>query len=684
MRKTKPQMKKYLCLMGLATVVACSDGPTANGSSSSDFTGFDPEWFDTDVDPCADFASYTSGGWKEQNPIPPSEGRWGSFNLLIEENRHRIRALLDRLEENEYPEGSYQQKIKDHYKTAIDTVAIEEQGAANLAKILSPYDELSDRSDLPVVLAGMKKRGITTPFSTYASPDDKNSGVNIFQISQSGLGLPDRDYYLDEAPKNDSIRLAYTQLIAAFLELAGIDNAEDKAQAILRLETSMAQAQMSRSERRDPDRTYNKMSADAFAALLPSFNVAALFGSIGFEGDTLLCAQPEYITSLNALFADEDLETWRAYLQWHTLRHFSTALPQAFRDASFDFYGRTVNGLESPRPRWKVAQSAVQRGQSESMGRIYVDEYFPEEYKNRIAEMVENIKATYGDRIRSLTWMSDETKVKALDKLQGFTYKIGYPDEWTDYSELKIGSSSLVDNMLEVSRYAFEENMAEVDQPVDKTEWFMGAHVVNAYYNPSFNEIVFPAGILQPPFFDPEADDAMNYGGIGGVIGHEFTHGFDDQGSKYDGNGNLSNWWTEEDRARFEELADRLVDQYNSFEALPGEYVNGRMTLGENIADLGGLTIAYHAYKKSREGKETIGLIDGMTEDQRVFLGWSGVWQIHYKDETLSNLLLTDYHAPGTFRIKGPLQNMPEFQQAWGCTPTAHASLPDSLKAVIW
>lgn len=318
------------------------------------------------------------------------------------------------------------------------------------------------------------------------------------------------------------------------------------------------------------------------------------------------------------------------------------------------------------------------------MGRIYVDEYFPEEYKNRIAEMVENIKATYADRIRSLTWMSEETKVKALDKLHGFTYKIGYPDEWTDYSELKIGSSSLVDNMLEVSRYAFEENMAEVDQPVDKTEWFMGAHVVNAYYNPSFNEIVFPAGILQPPFFDPEADDAMNYGGIGGVIGHEFTHGFDDQGSKYDVNGNLANWWTEEDRARFEELADRLVDQYDSFEALPGEYVNGRMTLGENIADLGGLTIAYHAYKKSREGKEAIGLIDGMTEDQRVFLGWAGVWQIHYKDETLSNLLLTDYHAPGTFRIKGPLQNMPEFQEAWGCTPTADASLPDSMKAVIW
>ena len=315
MRKTKRQMKKYICLMGLASVVACSDGPTANGSSSSEFTGFDPAWFDTDVDPCADFASYTSGGWKEQNPIPPSEGRWGSFNLLIEENRHRIRALLDQLEENEYPEGSYQQKIKDHYATAIDTVAIEQQGAANLSKILSPYDELSDRSDLPVVLAGMKKRGISTPFSTYASPDDKNSGVNIFQISQSGLGLPDRDYYLEKEPKNDSIRLAYIQLIATFFELAGIDNAEDRAQAILRLETAMAQAQMSRAQRRDPDLTYNKMSADAFAALLPSFDVAALFGSIGFEGDTLLCAQPEYITSLNALFADEDLETWRAYLQ---------------------------------------------------------------------------------------------------------------------------------------------------------------------------------------------------------------------------------------------------------------------------------------------------------------------------------------------------------------------------------
>lgn len=678
-------MKNKWIALGAATAftIACQS-PQVEAPQSPSFTGFNPEWLDSAVGPCEDFAAYTSTGWKAMNPIPPSEGRWGSFNLLIEENNQRIRHLLDELLQGEYAKGTYQQQIRDFYKTAIDTVRIEEQGEAELQKVLELYQSMDELSDLPMVFAEMKKRSIRTPFSSYASPDDKRSSFNILQIGQSGLGLPDRDYYLKEDEKSLAIREAYQAHIGEMLSLGGIARADEKAAAIMALETRMAEMQMSRSDRRIPELTYHKLSTATLMGWMPDFKLEDLFGAIGFQGDTLLCSQPEYIKGLNQLFKEGTLDTWKAYCQWQALSAYQEALPNAFREAHFNFYGKTLQGLEAPKARWKVALSAIQQGLSEPLGHIYVDEYFPEAYKQRIADMVENIRAAYGERIDQLDWMSAETKQKAHEKLAAFTYKIGYPDAWKDMSSIEISDHSMVLNMQQLSAWRMAENMAKVDQPVDKSEWYMGAHIVNAYYNPSFNEIVFPAGILQAPFFNPEADDALNYGAIGGVIGHEFTHGFDDQGSKYGPDGNLQNWWTDEDRARFDALADALVAQYNAFEALPGEFVNGRMTLGENIADLGGLTIAYYAYKRSLKGKPEPEPIDGFNHWQRFFLGWGGVWQVHYKEEALRDRLLTDYHSPGQFRVRGPLQNMKEFEAAWNCESGTGMMQADSAKVIIW
>jgi putative endopeptidase len=677
-------MRNISFILVLAGLFVACQSPDPTSTESASFTGFNPEWLDSSIAPCEDFAAFTSNGWKEQNPIPSSEGRWGSFNLLIEENNRRIRVLLDQLIENEYPKGTYEQQIRDFYVAAMDTQWIEKNGETEVNKVLALFTSLDEKADLPMVFAEMKKRGIRTPFTSSASADDKRSDYYILKISQSGLGLPDKDYYLKEDEKSHSIQESYEQHIAKMLGLAGIANAEAKASAIMALETRMASHQMSREDRRIPELTYNKLSTNEFAAWLSEFEVSSLFAAIGFDGDTLLCGQPDYIKNLNQILGETDLNTWKAYSQWQALSAYQEALPSDFRNAHFDFYGKTLKGLKEQKPRWKIALGSIENGQSESLGRIYVDEYFPESHKKRIADMVENIRAAYGERIDQLSWMSDETKAKAHEKLKAFTYKIGYPDSWKDYSSMEIGNTSMVHNLFVTSAYRLSENMAKVDQKVDPSEWFMGAHIVNAYYNPSFNEIVFPAGILQPPFFDPMADDALNYGAIGGVIGHEFTHGFDDQGSKYGPAGNLENWWTDEDRARFDELAARLVEQYNQFEALPGEFVNGRMTLGENIADLGGLTIAYYAYQRSLKGKKTPEKVDGFTHDQRFFMGWAGVWQVDYTDEALRDRLMTDYHSPGHFRVKGPMQNMNEFKEAWGCSSDQSMLLEDSNRVVIW
>ena len=645
--------------------------------------GFNTEYLDSSHSACDNFFEFTSNGWKTQHPIPATEGRWGSFNILVEENNAKLKKILEGLEQKTFEKGSYQQLVSDLYSSAMDTVSIEKKGMEDVDFLLQNLS-LSSKDELPSFMAGLKKRGITTPVSAYVSPDDKNSLMNILSLQQSGLGLPDRDYYLRNDAKSLDILLKYEEHITRMFRLARIENPESHAAAILTLEAKLASIQMSRTDRRSPELTYNKMSREEVAALMPHFNLNEFWDGIGVNVDTLICGQPEYMKGLSKIIEETDLAVWHSYFQWHTLNSFTVSLPSAFRDEHFAFFGKTLKGQEVEKARWKVAISLIEYGLDEQLGRLFSDEYFPESSKAIIAEMVENIRDAYGERVDQLSWMSDETKKKAHEKLSAFTYKIGYPDQWKDYSDLNIDAHSLLINLQNIREYLFRENMAKAGKPVDKTEWYMGAHVVNAYYNPSFNEIVFPAGILQPPFFNPKAYMAINYGAIGGVIGHEFTHGFDDEGSKYDAQGNLVNWWTEEDRARFDTLSKRLVNQYSGYEALPGEFVNGQMTLGENIADLGGLTISFHAYMKSLEGKPMPAVLHGFTHEQRFFLGWAGVWQVHYKEETLRDRLITDYHSPGNFRVIGPMSNMPEFGRAFGCSAPSVMQKPKEEQIIIW
>ncbi len=645
--------------------------------------GFNTEYLDSSHSACDNFFEFTSNGWKAKNPIPSTEGRWGSFNILVEENNAKLKTILDGLAQKTFEKGSYQQLVSDFYSSAMDTISIEKRAKEDVSFLLQSL-KLERKESLPTFIANLKKRGISTPISVYVGPDDKNSAVNILSIQQSGLGLPDRDYYLRDDAKSVDILLKYEQHIANIFRLAEIEKPEENATAVLALEAKLASIQMSRTDRRSPELTYNKMSRQELAVLMPHFNLDAFWSGIGVKPDTLICGQPNYIKGLSKIIEETPLFVWQSYFQWHTLNSFTVALPSTFREEHFAFFGKTLKGQEQEKARWKVAISLIEYGLDEQLGRLFSDEYFPESSKEIIANMVENIRVAYGERVDQLSWMSDETKKKAHEKLAAFTYKIGYPDQWKDYSDLKIDAHSLLLNLQSIREYVFQENLAKAGKPVDKAEWYMGAHVVNAYYNPSFNEIVFPAGILQPPFFDPKADMAINYGAIGGVIGHEFTHGFDDEGSKYDAHGNLVNWWTEVDRARFDSLSKRLADQYSSYEALPGEFVNGQMTLGENIADLGGLTIAFHAYMKSLEGKPIPEVINGFTYSQRFFLGWAGVWQVHYKEETLRERLITDYHSPGNYRVIGPMSNMPEFGAAFQCAAPSPMQRPKEKQIIIW
>ena len=477
----------------------------------------------------------------------------------------------------------------------------------------------------------------------------------------------------------------YRMHLSNMFELYGDDAAEAvrKSQAIYKLEESLAKHMMSRVDRRDPKNTYNKMSFSALNELTPSIDFNAYLLASNMSTDSVIVGQPDFYKGLEEVYNTTSLEDWKDYTSWRILSSAANYMPMAFVEERFDFYGRTLRGTKELKPRWKRTLSAT-NSLSEQLGHLFVEQYFSEESKSAVEQMVEDLRSAYKDRIMRLAWMSDATKEKALEKLTAFTYKIGYPNKWKDYSDLELSKESFLMNMQALSAYKTQENYAKLKEPVDKDAWFMGAHIVNAYYNPQNNEVVFPAGILQPPFYNPDADDAINYGGIGGVIGHEFTHGFDDQGSKYGADGNLENWWTEEDRERFDTLANRLIAQYDAYEPIEGVNVNGSLTIGENIADLGGLTLAYHAYLKSREGKPELEPVDGFTDKQRVFLGWAQVWQLHATDAFTRNQVNTDPHSPPKYRVNGPMANMPEFEEAFGCSHGGGVAKADEDKIIIW
>jgi putative endopeptidase len=660
-------MMKYsmLTIGALFMAVACTD-PAPEETET--YAAFDLSALDTNVSPCTDFFDFSSGGWIAQNPIPETENRWGKFNVLRENNRKRIKGLLEEYAaKSDYEKGTDAQLIGDLFYSGMDSVGIEADGVSHIEPHMQRINALNSKDELLALMAEFSYYDISAPMGIYVSADLMNSGMNALYMSQSGLGLPDRDYYLKDDSVSVDIQEAYKKHLADIFSLYGMENAEAMATRVYNVEYRLAEKQKSRIEMRDVNARYNPMTYDELKALSPNLNFDAFFNVYALDFDTIILSSPEYIAGLSTIVDEVMLDDWKAYYNWKVLNAASSYLPSDYVALDFAFYGKKLGGKEKMQPRWKRVQGSMW-GLSEQLGHLYVQKYFSEESKEMVEQMVEDLRSAYRDRINGLTWMTDATKQKALEKLDAFTYKIGYPDKWKDYSDLDLNRDSYLLNAMNLAKYKTHENLAKLGKPVDRDEWGMGAHIVNAYYNPLNNEVVFPAGILQPPFFDPKADAAINYGAIGGVIGHEFTHGFDDQGSQFDAQGNLNNWWTEEDKMQFESLTNALADQYDAYEAIPGVFVQGKLTLGENIADLGGLTLAYYAYQKHMEGKDSPEPIDGFTADQRVFLGWAQVWQSHSRDEQVRNQVMTDPHSPAHFRVVGPMSNMPEFKEAWGCS----------------
>ncbi len=684
-------MKKITFLFPLAFLALSCQQNTATEEANAlteKGLGIDLNDFDTTVAPCDNFFEYVAGGWMKNNPVPETEARWGNFNILIEENNKKVRGILDSISElGGLKKGSYQQLVSDFYISAMDSVAVEQAGTKPLKPVFDKISAVKTLVDYNNLIVYFELHGIRYPFSGGVGVDDKNSNVHLFRLGQSGLGLPDRDYYIKTDSASARIQNLYKEHIAKMLTLAGTEGAKATQSAIdiYAFEKKLANAQMTRVERRIPEKVYNKMPRAEVVALAPKLNLENYFTKLNVSFDSANIGQVDYLKALNKILPETSISVLKEYARFHAINATVDYLPHAFVQQDFDFYSKTLRGNKKLKPRWRRTLDVINGGLGEQLGHLFVDKYFPESSKKALEAMVEDLRSAYRERINGLEWMSDSTKGRALEKLAAFNYKIGYPDKWKDYSDLEISPNNYFANGQNLKQYTIQENLDKLGKPVDKSEWHMPAHIVNAYYSGSYNEVVFPAGILQPPYFNPNADDAVNYGAIGGVIGHEFTHGFDDRGRKYNAFGNLSNWWSKMDIKRFEERTGRMVVQYDQYEPLTQVFVNGQLTLGENIADLGGLTLAYYGYKMSHvDGKKEPALIDGFSWQQRIFLGWGNAWKTNQTAEHISNQVLTDSHSPAQYRVNGPMSNMPEFKEAWGCTVDDPMVRPDSVKVMIW
>lgn len=676
-----------LILQAVSIVIA----PKANTQENSDRKAIDLSAMDLSVDPNQDFYRYSSGNWLKNNPIPPEYSSWSGWVEIKVNNEQHLRKILEDVSDNpKLSSNSNAEMLGDLYYTAMDTGKLNADGMNPLKADLAIIDAISDKSGIVSVFSEMKRYRNGGVFSMWAGQDDKNSENVILQLYQSGLGMPDRDYYLKDDEKSKALRDKYRQFAENMFVLAGYERAAASgiADRIMDFETRLAKASMEKTEMRDAEATYHLMSLDEVKALTPEFDWNVLFTKLGIADESnfsngINVGQPEFFKEFNRMLADVSVEDWKNYLKWNLLRNAGDKLSKPFFDEVFNFYSKALRGVEKPRERWRIAIDFVESAMGEALGQIFVQKHFKPEAKQRALEMVANIKDAFAERLRQNEWMSEETKKQALKKLSTFDVKIGYPDRFRDFSGLKIGRSSLYSNMKSAAEFNTQYYLQKINKPVDRNEWWMLPQTVNAYYSASKNEIVFPAGIMQPPFFDSEADDAVNYGGIGMVIGHEIIHGFDDQGRKYDAEGNMTDWWTEEDASKFKKRADVLVTQYNAFRVEDDLNVNGELTLGENIADLGGLVISYYGLQKALAGKNRKE-IDGFTPEQRFFLSHAQVWRNNMRPETLRLLVTTDPHSPGIFRIIGPLRNMEEFRNAFGGRPGDYMSLPEDQKVVIW
>jgi putative endopeptidase len=655
--------------------------------ASSGDRGFDISNMDPNVPACENFFQYANGGWVTRNPIPAAYASWGRFNELSDKNQEQLRQILDDAAKSKAAKDSNEQKIGDYYAACMDEAGIETAGLAPLMAQFKRIDAINSNASLQTEVAKLHSSGVRVLFGFGSAQDFKQSTQVIGQLRQGGIGLPDRDYYTKTDDKSKELRDKYLSHIAKMLALAGDDasTAQAHAQTVVAIETKLAEASMTRVEQRNPENIYHKTKIADLKGITPNFDWAAYFKSIGLRssGDVNV-AQPNFFKSLNDQLTATPLSDWKVYLRWHLLNSRAPALTKAFAEEDFDFSGRTLTGAKELQPRWKRCVASTDRALGEALGQIYVQKHFTPAAKARAVEMVGNLIAALRDDLATLSWMSDATRKRAAAKLEAFTRKIGYPDKWRDYSAMKVARSSYLTNVTSAQRFESDRQLAKIARPVDRTEWGMSPPTVNAYYNPSMNEIVFPAGILQSPFYDPQADDAINYGGIGGVIGHEMSHGFDDSGARFDAVGNLVNWWTEDDLKSFKARAQCVIDQFSGFEPQPGLHENGNLVVGESIGDLGGLTLAYAAFKKSMEGKPRPADIDGFTPEQRFFLGWAQVWASNERPEFERLMVATNPHPIARFRVIGPLSNMPAFAEAYQCKAGDAMVRPPEKRCQIW
>jgi putative endopeptidase len=632
--------------------------------------GFDTANLDKTCKPCDDFYQFAMGGWMKGNPIPPEYSVWGSFSQLADKNQKNLREILEAAASAKSAPGSNTQKIGDFYASCMDTAAIDAAGAKPIEPELTQIVAVQTLADLQAETARLHARGVGVLFRFNSSQDAKDSTQEIGAAFQGGLGLPEREYYLKQDEKSTKLREAYEKHVANMLTLLGdpADVSGTEAAAVMKIETAVATASMKNTDLRDPDKTYHKMKLTELKALTPDFSWELYFKAVGHpELKEINVGQPDFFKALDGQLTATPIADWKTYLRWHLVNSAASGLSEKFVNEDFDFRGKTLTGAKEIQPRWKRCVQATDRNLGEALGQVYVQKYFPPAAKARALEMVHNLLAALKDDLQTLHWMGAETRAQATAKLEAFMLKIGYTDKWRDYTALKIDRRSYAENMVRASEFDFARRLGKIGKPVDRTEWGMTPPTVNAYNNSSMNEIVFPAGIMQPPFYDPNADDAVNYGGMGAVIGHEITHGFDDHGSKFDGKGNLKDWWTPEDLKNFNARAKCVSDQFDGYVVDGDLHENGKLVLGESIADLGGLAIAYAAYEKSLQGKPRPPDKDGFTPVQRFFLGWAQVWGANERIEYARLMANTNPHPLGRFRGNGPLSNMAEFAKAFGC-----------------
>jgi putative endopeptidase len=674
---------RHFFLIGAISIIIMSNGCTKPNEKTK---VIDPENMDLNLSPSQDFYHYANGGWMKNNPLRPEFSRYGAFDKLAEDNLERLRTLAEKLATDTSTSDPIALKTGLFYKVGMDSIRAQQLGTKPIEGDLSRIESIKNQLDLQKMIAYLHSRGINPLFNLMAEADSKNSNMVIGWLFQGGLGMPDRDYYVESNEHTKELQKAYIDYVSRLFVLTGSNPAvaSNQSKVVFSIETRLAKASMTRLEMRDPNAIYHKISRTDLHKVCPAFDWDLYFATLNkTETGDLNLAQPEFFKSINAILSDVPIQDWKTYLQWNVINEAAPYLTYEFEKANFEFYGKALSGKQEMQARWKKVVNSTNEALGMALGQMYVKEYFPPEAKSKMLNLVGNLKVALNERISKLEWMSDTTKGKAVEKLEAMKLKIGYPDKWRDYSALAITNSSFAENMQVASAFNVAYMLSKINCPVDPTEWGMTPQTVNAYYDPSKNEIVFPAGILQPPFFFQDADDAVNYGAIGMVIGHEMTHGFDDQGRQFDKDGNLVDWWTSDDARKFNERTENLVNQYSSYSVQDSLKANGKLTLGENIADLGGMYVAISAFLKTPQG-QTDEKIDGFSPTQRFFLAYAHVWAQNIRDQEVIRRTKEDEHSLGILRVTIPLMNMPQFGAAFDVKEGDAMFLPEQKRACIW